>query len=108
MLAMSIALWLLVATMMVVRVPQRGLPGHRGSRRHREAIAVALGAALVVLNATVLYLAFADGSADTRDLDRLARVVVPSLRRHERLARRLAAQTQELGARAAARRLTED
>ncbi|MEJ2862427.1 hypothetical protein [Actinomycetospora flava] len=103
MLAVSLVVWLLVAAMMVVRVRDEVFQATGVLDGAGLLVAIVLGAALVVLNATVLYLAFADGSADTRELDRLARVVVPQRRRHERLARRLAAQTERLRTRAAAR-----
>lgn len=102
-LATGVVVWLLVASMMVVRVRDEVFQATGVLDGSGLLVAVVLGVALVVLNATVLYLAFADGSADTRELDRLARVVAPRRRRHERLARRLAAQTERLRARAAAR-----
>jgi hypothetical protein len=103
MLAVSVVVWSLVAAMMVVRVRDEVFQATGELGRDGTLIGIVLGAALVVLNATVLHLAFADGSPDTRDLDRLARVVLPQRRRQERLARRFAAQTVTLRTRTAAR-----
>ncbi|MFC5061544.1 hypothetical protein [Actinomycetospora atypica] len=103
MLVVTMTVWALVGAMMFVRVHDEVFQATGASDAAGTVIALVMTAAIVVLNVYVLYLAFADGSLETRELDRLARVVLPHLRRQERLVRRIADLTERLSARAAAR-----
>lgn len=83
MLVLTAIMAALLATMMYLRVEDEvyqstGAPGPTAT-----IIAATLATAVATVNLYVLYLSFTDGSALTRELDRLAGVLAPHLRRRD-------------------------
>jgi hypothetical protein len=99
MLGLTAVMDLLLGTMMWVRVQDEvaqaaALPGAAAT-----VIALALAFAVVLVNVYVLALAFTDGSAQTRELDQIARIVRPHLRRERRARQRAEAAQRRIDVR---------
>lgn len=84
MLGISAVMALLVGTMMFVRVHEEIYQATGANNAASIIIAVALAAAVVVLNLYVLLLVFQDGSTQTHRADQLTRKLRRPVRRHER------------------------
>ncbi|HEY2222409.1 hypothetical protein [Actinomycetospora sp.] len=107
MTVLTAVLWVLIAAMMWVRVRDEVLQATGVLDLAGAVIASALAAAVVVVNAYVLYLSWFDGSDETREAERLGRILMPHLRERQRLARRVAKLTERRAARESARRATD-
>lgn len=73
------ATWILLAAMMYVRVGDEAYQAGGVAGPATAVVAVAFAAAIVLVNAYVLVLGFADGSPLTGELDRLGRSLGPAL-----------------------------
>jgi hypothetical protein len=84
MVAVSLAMTLLLAALMYVRVSDEVYEATGQTGTLPTVVAVVLAAAVALVNLYVLHCAFADGSPETTDLDRLGRALRKHVRRHER------------------------
>jgi hypothetical protein len=107
MLVLTALVWLLLAAMMFVRVRAEVGFATGVTDISTDVIAAALAAAVVVVNAYVLYLAWSDGSEETREIEMLSRAVAPHLRARRRLWRRAADLAERIAKKEAAQRATD-
>jgi hypothetical protein len=77
-------MWALLGAMMYVRVSDEVYQATGVDGAAVVVVALALSAAVVLVNAYVLVLAFADGSPLTGELDRIGRAAGPAVRRRHR------------------------
>jgi hypothetical protein len=107
MLLATAVVWGLLAAMMWVRVRDEVFQATGVVDVGGAIVASALAAAVVVVNAYVLYLSWSDGSDETREAEVLARALAPHLRARQRLARRVTELTERVAAKEAATRATD-
>ena len=107
MVVLTAVVWALLAAMMWVRVRHEVYEATGVLDTGGVVIAAALAAAVVVVNAYVLYLSWSDGSDETREAERLGRILTPHLRDRQRLGHRIAVLSERVAAREAARRATD-
>ena len=107
MVVLTATVWTLLAAMMWVRVRNEVYEATGVLDTAGVVIPAALAASVVVVNAYVLYLSWSDGSDETREAERLGRILTPHLRDRQRLAHRIAVLTERVHAKEAARRATD-
>jgi len=102
MLALTAVIAGLLGVLMYVRVADEVYQATGVAGPGSAVVALSLAVAVVVVNAYVLYLAWADGSATTREMDRLTRAVAPYLRRWHRAEERADRAARRIALRRAA------